>query len=377
MGSSVLPRDQVYWYTLKNPVIKQLTHDTQVDVAVVGGGAAGLAAAYAFGRRGLSVALLEREFCGAGASGKSSGFISPDSELEVANLTSRLGNAQAQQLWDFSRSGVEALRTLIHEFNLNCDYQEQPTLFIANGYWGLHEVKREHQARQEIKYPSIFYTQEQLKQLITPHGTIVADTIILAVDRFLPEFTILSQDIYHAQTFLLISKPLTDRQVCTIFPHDNHMVTDTALVFNYYRITGDNRLLLGGADVLSTYACCDNHRAQRVFNKLTRYFKHKFPTVTLTFEYMWPGLLGISKDLLPIAELYKQQPYIYYISGATGLSWATALGLYSAEHILDKRTDMDHFFSSKRNFAVGHTLQALIGTSATFALANSINKFLR
>lgn len=430
MGHSVLPRDQVYWYTLKNPIIKPLTRDIHVDVAVVGGGAAGLAAAYEFSKRGLSVAVLERDFCGAGASGKSSGFVSPDSELEAENLTSRWGITQAQQLWQFSRSGVETLRTLIQQFGLNCDYQEQSTLFIANGYWGLHEVTREYHARQKIKYPSVLYTQEQLKQiigsayytgaladmstfginaylycqelkqaleknnlatsyertpvlsiqdhqLITPQGTVTADLIILAVDRFLPEFNILPEDIYHAQTFLLISQPLSDIQVRAIFPQDKYMVTDTALVFNYYRITGDNRLLLGGADILSTYACCENHKAQRVFTKLTHYFKRKFPAVTLTFEYMWPGLIGISKDLLPIAESDKERPYIYYISGATGLSWATALGIYSTEHLLDQNTTMDHFFSSNRNFAVGKTLQAVIGTSATFALANGINKFLR
>ena len=56
------------------------------------------------------------------------------------------------------------------------------------------------------------------------------------------------------QTFLGISQPLKPDQIKQIFPANPMMVWDTDLVYNYFRLTGDNRLLIGGGDVLYTYA---------------------------------------------------------------------------------------------------------------------------
>lgn len=430
MGKTILPKDQVYWYTLKKPSLQQkLTTDIQVDVAIIGGGAAGLAAAHSFRAQGLSVALLEKEFCGAGASGKSSGFISPDSELEAENFISHWGLSGAQKLWDFSLSGCAALERTILDYGIECDYQKQDTLFIATNNWGAQEVTREHKARLKLDYESHLYAQQELPHIIqssyyknavrdsstfgiiaylycqglkdvlanlgvqiyentpalsidnhtiaTPHATINAEYIIVAVDRFLPEFNYNTLDIYHAQTFLMASKPLSDDQVLNIFPEKKLMITDTELVFNYFRIVDTNRLLLGGGSITSTYSKEANHHASHVYHKLMRYIDAVFPHIRLEFEYMWPGLIGITKDLLPLAEPDPKYPHIYYIAGATGLAWATALGNYSAQRLLNNRTDMDAYFSSSRNFGVNHALQHIIGTPASFALGNFINKYLK
>ncbi len=42
------------------------------QVLVVGGGMAGLVAAYSFAQRGKKVTVIEKNYCGGGASGKSS-----------------------------------------------------------------------------------------------------------------------------------------------------------------------------------------------------------------------------------------------------------------------------------------------------------------
>jgi len=89
-----MPQDQVFWY-LNGGVtgVTPLMHDIACDVVVVGGGMAGLTAAQAFCAKGLSVVLIEKNYCGAGASGKSSGFITPDSELSLFELARIFGPA--------------------------------------------------------------------------------------------------------------------------------------------------------------------------------------------------------------------------------------------------------------------------------------------
>ena len=92
-----------------------------------------LPGAQALADRGVEAALVEQAFCGAGASGKSSGFITPDSELESLRSRSRAtAKEQGRELWEFAKSGLERIRRTIRRTSpLDCDYQVQDSLFVA------------------------------------------------------------------------------------------------------------------------------------------------------------------------------------------------------------------------------------------------------
>jgi len=69
----------VYWHSLQDPgPPRVLSDEIKTSVAIVGGGMAGLSCAQKLHEAGCPVVLIERDFCGAGASGKTSGFITPD-----------------------------------------------------------------------------------------------------------------------------------------------------------------------------------------------------------------------------------------------------------------------------------------------------------
>ena len=57
----------------------------------------GLMCARTLVARGQRVCLVEAQTCGEGASGRSSGFITPDSELEFHDLVQQFGSTQARQ----------------------------------------------------------------------------------------------------------------------------------------------------------------------------------------------------------------------------------------------------------------------------------------
>ncbi len=417
-----IPQDLVWWYVDKyKPQI--LTGNTSADVVIVGGGMAGLSAALSFHERGLRVVLLEEYFCGGGASGKSSGFISPDSELGLSTYLSLYGLDEARRIWDFAISGATLIKNTIKRFNLDCDYQVQDSLYVALNRTGFNQIKQEYTARQQLLYSSVLYDNAQdlhavlgsskyygamrytdtfgintyrycqgLKHALkdlgiqvyeetpvvkidahsaqTPFGNVTADYVVVCTDRFLPELGKLSLDVYHAQTFLLLSSPLSDKQVPMIFPDKPLMVWDTDIVYQYYRLTGSNRLLLGGGSLLTMFAAHESHNDRTIFRKLVRYWTRMFPTIAINFEYMWPGLIGISKDLAPLAGRDRENPSVYYISGATGLPWAAALGVYSAETLLGIRTDLDPYFSPYRKFPIGKGVERVLGKSLTFALSN-------
>ena len=206
--------------------------------------------------------------------------------------------------------------------------------------------------------------------VVTPHATIKAEHIIICTDRFAPQLGKLSQEVYQVQTFLMASEVLSDDQIACLFSEKEYMVWDTHLIYNYYRITAQKRLLLGGGDLLSTYANKSWHHYWPVFKRLQRYLKRKFPASTIQFSYSWPGLIGISKDIAPLAGHDIADTSLYYIAACTGLTIAAALGMYSAEHILHDRTDLDAYFSPYRTFTIGSVTGKIMGKKASFAISN-------
>jgi gamma-glutamylputrescine oxidase len=422
MKKTIFSQDQVFWY-LKRPHTECLRTDLSVDVAIIGGGMAGLSAAQSFAKKGKKVLLLEAYYCGAGASGKSSGFITPNSELGLADFIRLHGELGARMIWSHIESGVEHIRKNIKEYNLECDYNEEDSLEVANSRWSLKKIREEHESLIKLGFKTNFFSQEQLSsilsskayfggvtypgtfginafkycqqmkdilvkegvtiyeetpvleftdhEIITLHAKVKADFIVVCTDRFTPNFNRLTKEIYHIQNFLMISQQLKEHEIRALFPNKNHMVWDSDLLYSYYRISA-NRLLLGGGSLLMAYNKYEVHQSLYNYHKLTKYFQKKFPQITIQFEQIWPGMIGLSKDIAPIAGPDKKSPSIYYIAAAAGLPIAAMLGNYSAAHLVDGSDELKDYFSPYRSFLINKWLQTIIGTKLSFALSNFV-----
>ena len=106
------PQDQLFWSL--NVESEPPCHGSiETQVVVIGGGFAGLSAAHAFAQKGKKVVLVEQYYCGSGASGKSSGFITADAELSLSDFTQRYNLAVAQAIWSFFENGVQYIESTI------------------------------------------------------------------------------------------------------------------------------------------------------------------------------------------------------------------------------------------------------------------------
>jgi gamma-glutamylputrescine oxidase len=161
------PESQIFWFLNKPKAFRRCSGTIKTDIVIVGGGMAGLSAAQAFRQRGLSVVLLEQYACGSGASGKSSGFITANSEIDLAHLKRRYGIAQAHKIWEFVSSGVQLIQDNIKQYSLACDYKVQESLILANDMAGVKAISLEHQARLDSHYPSKLYAKEELGNVIS------------------------------------------------------------------------------------------------------------------------------------------------------------------------------------------------------------------
>jgi gamma-glutamylputrescine oxidase len=245
--------------------------------------------------------------------------------------------------------------------------------FGINGYLYCQELKRYLQQQGVLVYEETPVVGIEGHVLTTPHAAVTASHIVMCTDRWMPELGMLTQEVYHAQTFVMMSEPLTDMQIQAIFPQKPFLVWDSDMIYTYFRITPHKRLLLGGGNLRTAYAQPSGNLTH-IVAQLTRYFDTKFPGLTIQFTQAWPGLIGLSKDIAPLAGRDREKPFIYYISAAAGLPIAAALGRYSAEHLMDGRTDLDEYFSPYRSFAIGGFVQSLLGTKLSFALCNGMTK---
>lgn len=424
MQKTISPQDQTFWYLDRPNKIPRLENNLETDVVIIGAGMAGLTAAQAFIQKNKRVVVLEAFFCGAGASGKSSGFITPNSELSLSKFIELYGQEGGSVIWKVIESGVEHIRTTIHRFNIDCDYTAEDSLLVANSQRAIKELQEEDKNLIMLFKKSHFIEKDNLSTLIgsthyhggvlykntfgisaykycqalknvltaqgvqifeetpvlqfgnhlahTLNGTVKAQHIIVCADRFTPHFNKLNKEIYHAQNFLLISQPLHKEEIRYIFPDKRLMVWDTELIYNYFRMSG-NRLLLGGGSLLNLYNRSEQHNNRRIFLKLSHYFKRQFPHLDIQFEQFWPGMIGISKDIAPLMGYDKHDSSVYYIAAAAGLPIAAALANYCADAIVDKRDDLKDYFSPYRKYAVPTWAQSILGTKLSFALSNFLS----
>ena len=420
----------VYWYGPKAPQVEPLRTTVSSEVVIVGGGIAGLTCAQVLAERGVDVALVEQAFCGSGASGKSSGFITPDSELDLSDLVEHYGEACGQELWEFARSGVERIRETIKALAIDCDYQIQDSLFVARTKRAFRKViEVEQRTHASLGYRTTLYDRPSLQEILgsrvyhgglrqggmfginsfaycralrdalahkgvrifegtparsltargveTPNGAVAAQTVAVLTDRELPALGLAAPAVYHVQTFLSISKPLRASEIQMIFPGDRLMVWDSDLIYQYFRITGEGRLLLGGADLRSMYSRRESRSSVRIARKLCRYMSTHFPSFRLEIDHLWPGLIGVSPDFAPVVGRHDMLPAVYFAGAGAGLPWSAALGEYLAGKITGGRDELDEILSPRRPFPTTLRAQTVLGKAGAFMLSHGMNKYRR
>jgi gamma-glutamylputrescine oxidase len=420
--------ERVHWYarTPRTPPQK-LEGRIEADVVVVGGGMAGLAAAeWLRNHSAREVVLLESSFCGGGATGRSSGFITPDSELQVSDLVRRFGVDQARRLWMAAHDACEHIRANVQRHRINCDLVEADCLYLAAGRRGWAAVRKEHAAREGLGFDSRLYSKDTLRAVLgsgryaggvrygrtfaidphayargmrdallaqgvrifeqtpavlldrgrvdTPRGSVSAPHVMLCLDRFAPELGV-ACDTWHAQTFLIMSEPLDRALRESLFPDGPMLAWDTDLIYQYFRLTGDGRLLVGGGTLRETYARVRND--SRTPKRLERFVRKTFPALAeVHFESTWPGLIGVTRDLLPLAGSSPQLPDQVQAVCAAGLPWSVLAGQAAAREIMGEPTDLDGHFSPARHFELAG-LASILPMPLSFALSHLHNRHSR
>lgn len=118
------------------------------DIVIVGGGIAGLSAAYWLSKMepSMKVALLEKYRLGDGATGRNAGFITCGSVEHFNRLVGTFGADKALEIWRFSE---ENLRFLKEEIIEDTGFEKEDLLFEHKGSFSLASTDKEFSELKE------------------------------------------------------------------------------------------------------------------------------------------------------------------------------------------------------------------------------------
>jgi glycine/D-amino acid oxidase-like deaminating enzyme len=323
-----------------------LTSDHRTDLAVVGGGYAGLWTAVRAKQRdpGRRVLLLEAHQLGWAASGRNGGFCEASITHGEENGRSRWPDEHDElvRLGDENLDGIE--RT-VREHGLDVDFECTGELAVAiepHEVGWLEEMTEgrfldETAIQAEVASPTYLAGRflpgcalvhpaklvaelgrlattlgveiaegtpvESLDaegrtgpvRLHTPRGRVTADRVALATNVF-PSlirrhrpFTVPVYD------YAVMTEPLSPSQLDAIGWRNRQGVGDLANQFHYYRLSADNRILFGGYDAVYRFGKrirVDYERDPEVHRRLVSHLLTTFPQLEgIRVTHQWAGAI--------------------------------------------------------------------------------------
>jgi glycine/D-amino acid oxidase-like deaminating enzyme len=374
-----------WWDTLTQPWraerrTEQFAPGSRFDVAIVGGGYTGLAAARQLRRAGASVVVLERGPMGFGASSRNAGQVLTGLKLDPAALVASYGESRARELFEVSRQAMADLERLIDDEQIDCELQQtghlqaaaKPAHFAAfrdeqsllarvfnhrvslvseldqaselgaSRYHGVL-VDEESRALNPAKYVAgldaaaaragaILADHAAVTRvtragrawsLDTARGALTAGDVLFATNGYTDGAArTLQRRLIPIGSYIIVTAPLPDAVAGRLLPR-RRMAFDSRHFLHYFRLTADNRLLFGGRAEFSGPTLESAKRAEAI---LRHAMVATFPDLAGTsIEYAWSGHVAFTRDQMPHAGRLEDA---YYAGGycGHGIAMATHLG---------------------------------------------------
>ena len=368
-----LTRRSYYAATVqRGPGHAALESSTDCDVAIVGGGLAGLSAALELRQRGLDVVLLEARQVGFGASGRNGGQAIHGLACDQATIEAQLGLDDARRVWAMTIEALDLLRFRITQHGIECDWRdgylglaigarkgselaawadrigsvynyplqrigptELPQWIASERFHsGIHDPRSGHlhplkytlglargAAEAGVRLHENTPVQAMhpaklpagLTTLVTPRGQVRARQVLLAGNVYLNGLApTLARRIMPVGTFIACSEPLGAARADALIP-SRSAVCDTNFVLDYFRTTDDQRMLYGGRVSYSTRTPADLAESMRSRMVQT------FPQLAgVKMDYAWGGFVDITVNRAPDFGRLPGHSGVYYLQGFSG-----------------------------------------------------------
>lgn len=136
--------------------------DVSVDVAVVGGGMAGLSTAWELTRRGREVAVLEAGRIAGGVTGYTTAKLTVLHTLVYDHLRRTRGRDGARLYAESQSAAIRRAAETVADLGIDCDWEEAAACTYAENEQGVAHLRAEAEAAREAGLPAEFVTGMEL-----------------------------------------------------------------------------------------------------------------------------------------------------------------------------------------------------------------------
>ncbi|MGC1429936.1 MAG: FAD-binding oxidoreductase [Albidovulum sp.] len=396
--------------------------DRHVDLAVIGGGFTGTAAALEARRLGASVAVLEARTIGHGGSGRNAGLVNAGLWLPPEEVVKALGEGPGMRLLDALSAGPEAVFGLIKRHGIDCEATRNGTLHLAHSPAGLRNLQDRCRQGQQIGAPvRVLSAEETAKRTGTPvffgalldprAGTIqplsycrglaraaasagaqIHDhSMVSSVTQSGGGWTIacngyslragavlLATNAYHEglpapfrPQFVPVSysqfatAPLPEALRARILA-GGEGCWDTALVMSSFRIDGSGRMIVGGMGNADGPGGGVHHAWAR------RKLRKVYPELAdIPLVHAWRGKIAMTSDHIPKVVSFGPSALAVFGYSGRGISPGTVFGTAAAAALLGGQTEalpLSVVESYKERFTLPRGAYYEAGATLTHAL---------
>lgn len=376
------------WMATVGPVTPNpsLTDDLSFDVTVIGAGFTGLRAAHKLAEAGKSVAVLDANDVGFGASGRNGGQVNPILPFNGPEQLLRLvGPNYFQRLTDISLGSADSLFNFINQYQIECEARQNGWLRVDHcerakkesrsnaKAWIKHGAEIDfvdgnelhtltgsqayqsgiHASRGGAVQPlalvhgiarvakaagARIFGNSAARRLIqqpegwrveTASGSVTSQWLILATNGYTDNlFKGLKSAIIPFVSVQIATPKLPPEMINSILPN-GQTISDTRRVIIYARREPDDRIVIG------SHGNIRKDGSLTGFDWLQKDAERIFPQLKgLEWEYAWGGKIAITGDRLP----HFHEPAKGLIAGigynGRGVAMSNVMGTVLADRVL-------------------------------------------
>ncbi len=386
--ANALPLPPSLWAATARPAPETPALDAsrRADVAIVGAGYSGLAAALQLAEAGVSVVVLEAGEPGWGASGRNGGQVIPGLKYDPDELVAMFGAEAGEHLARVAGGAPDTVFDLIERHAIDCEARRcgwiQPAFAAAD----VGVITRRAEQWQRRGAPVTVLDGDGVRRLVgspiyhgglidrrggsvqplsysrglaraaqkagalvcggsrvtalardgarwkvtTAHGpTVSAERVLLATNGYTDAlWPRLRQTVIAANSFQVATARLSDRLRGTVLP-EGHVASDTRKLLLYYRCDHHNRLIMGGRGPFREPA------GPPAYRHLERVIGMLFPQLEgVRCEFYWTGRVALTRDHVP--HVHQPAPGLTVFLGynGRGVAMATTLGTLVARNLI-------------------------------------------
>lgn len=361
-----------------------LEGELETDIAIIGGGIAGISAAYFCTKAGLSSALLEMGHLGTGDSGYTTAF--------AAHFLDSV--EQTVKAWDASGIGIELLKEVITRENISCDWKDvdeigftrkdDPSVFRKDYETFLRadpslEYFEGNEASKLVGFPATAALRKKeegqfhirkflfgLADRATKNGAKIfeesevlqieiGDSIVLKTERgsLKTKYLIVATGPPPQQFFPLVTEKLRGAITYVIHtsfplnsatrPFTKAMFWDDEDPFHYFRFVNENEAILGGED----YFFGSKKSEKKPHPSLEAWLREASPHAEFSITNKWQGTIFYTPDKLPFLGPHPSYgENVIFLTGFAGNGMAHGFlsGEIASSFITNKKHPCEDIF---------------------------------